>query len=455
MVRGVSRNAAEREREQSLTFRHTLKSTEEWPIIPSPHYENYRGPVERNKFIPLLLLYSFLRVGVLYGQELPISVYGYLDLVARDFGKRQYPNGANENPPPTFLLLRTHILLNSNFAERWQAFTNVRFQSGANIGSERFHDNKGQVELLEAWFEYRVNAWLYVRGGQFLAPFGYFNPRKFQSPIFNSVVLPVMYEEEFLRRASAGTIIPPLQNLQIWGKWLAKNWTLGYHVYAGNGSNTDSNNLDINENKALGVRLWVEPTIHNLTVGVSYYREKGNFSIRPHLDMKAMMQHAQAEERTIDQVLPILPQVEEQELRRTLGIDVRFLWQNLEMRGEFVRSFISDLSLMDATTISDTTASYTFDPSDFNKTFYYVNINYTFLDKWTPYFELNVFEDPRHFVFRNRLIRSTLGVAFRPHPQVALKAEYHLHAFGERYNKPPMDFKSFPMYWLAASIFFN
>ena len=127
---------------------------------------------------------------------------------------------------------------------------------------------------------------------------------------------------------------------------------------------------------------------------------------------------------------------------------------NFEVRGEFVKSSISDLSLVDAST-TDTTQTYTFNSSNFSKTFYYVHLNYTFLEKLTPYFEINVFEDPRHFVFRNELRRLAFGCAFRPHSHVAIKAEFHDHLFGEKFNKKPRNFKNFQMFWTAVSVFFN
>ena len=161
---------------------------------------------------------TVLFMGHSHAQHVPMVIFGYTDLVLRDFGEREYPSGARENPPPTFLILRTHLLLNSTFAENWRAFVNLRFQSGGHLGSSPNHTDKGEIQLLEAWFEYRHSERLQIRGGQFLAPFGYFNTKKFHSPIFNTVVLPVMYEEEFLRRAAATTIIPPVQNLQLSGE---------------------------------------------------------------------------------------------------------------------------------------------------------------------------------------------------------------------------------------------
>ena len=217
---------------------------------------------------------------------------------------------------------------------------------------------------------------------------------------------------------------------------------------------TNEQNLDVNSNKGFGARLWIEPTMHNLTVGGSFYGEKGVFSIRPHVDMKAVMAKARSSSITPNEIVPILPTVTESEARRTLAMDVRYARDNFEIRGEFVRSLISDPSLVDASTISDTTQTYTFDGSNFSKTFYYVNLNYTLLGKLTPYLEINVFEDPRHFVFRKTLRRWTLGGAYRPHPNVAIKAEFHDHLFGEKFNKKPGNFKSFEMYWSAVSVYF-
>ncbi|MCH9030529.1 MAG: hypothetical protein IH819_13210, partial [Bacteroidetes bacterium] len=74
------------------------------------------------------------------GQEKPISIYGYLDLIGRDIYERQFPNGATQNPPPTFVLLRTHIMLNSHFHENWKAFTIFRFQNGTSLGHESINN---------------------------------------------------------------------------------------------------------------------------------------------------------------------------------------------------------------------------------------------------------------------------------------------------------------------------
>ena len=411
--------------------------------------------MKRIRIILLTIFAGLLFSSYSYGQKSPISVYGYFDLVGRDFLKREFPNGAEENPPPTFSLLRTHILFNSRFSEDWRSFINIRFQSGGDIGASEDHEDKGEIQILEVWFEYRHRDWLRLKGGQFLAPFGYFNTRKFQSPIFNTVVLPVMYEEEFLRRSSAGTIIPPSQNLQVMGQFRSKSWTSGYNLYIGNGSSTDENNLDVNINKGLGSRFWVKPLRLNITLGVSFYTEKSFFSIRPHMDMKAMELKAQSLGIKLNEVVPILPVVIESETRHTLGVDTRFLLNNFEIRGEFVKSRMSDLNLVDASEIFDTTQTYIFDDANFSKTFYYVNINYTVLEKITPFFEINVFNDPRHFVFRNELTRVTLGVAYRQLTNVVIKAEFHNHVFGDEFNKQPNNFKSFKMVWTSISILFD
>lgn len=81
---------------------------------------------------------SLVTIGVLfanccYGQVDQLSVYGYLNLISRDFFEREFPNGATENPPATFSLLRTHILLNSKISTNWTSFLNIRFQNGADL----------------------------------------------------------------------------------------------------------------------------------------------------------------------------------------------------------------------------------------------------------------------------------------------------------------------------------
>jgi len=148
-----------------------------------------------------------------------------------------------------------------------------------------------------------------------------------------------MYEEEFLRRSSAGTIIPPPQNLQVVGRFRSNKWTSGYNVYIGNGSSTDENNLDVNTNKGLGGRFWIEPSGFILTLGVSFYKEKSIFSIRPHMDKKEMMLKAQSLGINVGEVLPILPAVRESEVRNTLGVDSRFLLNNFEIRVKFCCNF--------------------------------------------------------------------------------------------------------------------
>ena len=116
---------------------------------------------------------------------------------------------------------------------------------------------------------------------------------------------------------------------------------------------------------------------------------------------------------------------------------------------------MSDLKLVDASAIFDTIQTYDFVGTNFSKTFYYVNINYTVLEKLTPFFEINVFKDPRHFVFRNELTRLTLGVSYRHLTNVVIKAEFHNHVFGDEFNKQPNNFKSFKMVWTSISILFD
>ncbi|TDI83010.1 MAG: hypothetical protein E2O79_05725 [Caldithrix sp.] len=376
-----------------------------------------------------------------------LRIYGYGDLIFRDVFEREFPNTATIDEPKTFSLLRTHFLVSATPINRWRMFVNLRFKNAADLTEGRL---KGEIELFEGWFQYTHSRAFNVRGGRFLSPFGYFNEIHVASPAYNTVVLPLMFEDDFIRTAG-GTIIPPNSNLQVFGDHRRGHFKIGYSLYIGNGTapdeiaqaNRDNLNFDVNDNKGTGFRLALDPT-DNLGGGLSLYSEKGVFNVVPQMQLRADTDGDGVPDTPIVPV-PLPQEVEEE--RKTVGLDFRFTPGDFELRGEFIKSFI------------DITGA------DYDKTFYFVNLNYTFEERFTPYFELNVYRDPTHFVFRSELRRFTLGAAFRPNGFVTLKAEFHNHTFGDVdegedfaqfvTRQPASNFKSFQMFWTGVSFFFN
>ncbi len=380
-----------------------------------------------------------------------LSVLGYFDLVYKDVLEREYPNGYKEDLPGSFNLLRSHLIINSRISPQWKSYSNLRFMQNASLSSDN-HNDAGRIELLEAWVEYNHSELLNIKAGKFLAPFGYFNERKFQSPVFNSVVLPAMYEEEFYIHKSAGTIIPPSQNFQIFGNCTIFDQKISYNIYVGNGSSLDEHGLDLNDNKSIGSRIQISPNIFNSTYGVSYHQENGTFEFQPDIDIDSMWTLSDATPMGTDMppgdVKPILIDGLQQENRSTIGVDGKMNFYDFELRTEFIITRISDLDLKEGN-LDD------YDDSDFSKTFYYFHTNYKLTDKITPFAEVNFYEDPRHFVFRNQLTRYTFGVSYRPIMNILIKSEIHDHQFGTDFNSSPTNFKSFKMFWLGISVFYN
>jgi hypothetical protein len=122
----------------------------------------------------------------------------------------------------------------------------------------------GGVEIERVYLEWAPHSLLAVRAGQFLTPYGIWNVDH-GSPTFIPVVRPYVIGENLFPERQTG--------FEIFGRWDAtQNGTLGYHVTLSNGEGPISEYRDLDENKAIGGRLfWEQHNVGYLRIGGSAY----------------------------------------------------------------------------------------------------------------------------------------------------------------------------------------
>ena len=122
----------------------------------------------------------------------------------------------------------------------------------------------GGVEIERVYLEWSQHPLLTIRAGQFLTPYGIWNVDH-GSPTFIPVQRPYVVGESLFPERQTG--------FEIFGRWDAtRQGTLGYHVTLSNGEGPISEYRDLDENKALGTRLfWEQNSFGFLRVGGSLY----------------------------------------------------------------------------------------------------------------------------------------------------------------------------------------
>ncbi len=267
-----------------------------------------------------------------------LELYGFADfsylhmLGKKDSILRQYVAAY-----PSFYVGHLNLYLSSTLGENWRSLAEVRF-TYSPLGNERQQASDGTfpvtktttvdyaelqrtfswggVEIQRAWLEYQPFDFLSIRGGEWLTPYGYWNDDH-GSPTIIAVHKPFPIGDAFFPEHQTGLVAL--------GKYFVGSTAIGYAATLSNGRGPYDVIRDLDNNKAVGGRVYVESSAFgNLTVGAAAYRGRYTASTKRYRVDNTGAQPVAAIYRTIDSAFDEL----------SLGADVRFLWKGLHVQGE-------------------------------------------------------------------------------------------------------------------------
>jgi len=363
---------------------------------------------------------------MLVGEEGPkLEFYGFADFsYLHVFGSQDNVNKQYVAPYPRFYVGHLNLYMASTLGERWRSLAEVRFtysplgdddKTAANgtfpvadttvIDYAEFQRNFswGGIEIARAWIEYQPFDFLSIRAGEWLTPYGYWNDDH-GSPTIIAVHKPFPIGDQFFPEHQTGLIAL--------GRYFIGSTAIGYAATLSNGRGPYDTVRDLDNNKAVGGRLYVESSaLGNLTVGVAAYRGRFTASTKRYRIDTSGGEPVAVIYRTTDSAYDEL----------SLGADVRWLWKGLHVQGEFMTNEARYDDRYRPRTVS-------FDPTPAFAADYRRIGGYVLLGYRTSWLGLMPYVTGEHSSYTDTDLAPPTwawsgGVNLRPTPNVVLKAE--------------------------------
>jgi hypothetical protein len=214
--------------------------------------------------------------------EYKLDVYGFVDFT---YGHR-LADFSFSAPYNSFAVGNFNLYLGSELGDNWRSLAEVRFTylphgnrvidaTGATTRTDTTAADYtdidrpirwGGVIIERAWLEYSAHPLLTVRGGHWLTPYGIWNVDH-GTPVIIGVRRPFVVGEALFPTSQTG--------IELYGTHGFGELLLGYHLTLSNGRGPVDRYQDLNDNKALGGRLFARldsSSVGTLTLGVSGYR---------------------------------------------------------------------------------------------------------------------------------------------------------------------------------------
>jgi hypothetical protein len=354
-----------------------------------------------------------------------LDLYGFADvsyfhiLTERKNNLRQL-----EAPYPTFFVGHFNLYLASQLGRNWRSLAEVRFiytptgdeDKAAPGGTFPTTDTSatdyaelqrtfswGGVEVQRVWLEYQPFDFLNIRAGQWFTPYGYWN-EDHGSPTIIAVHKPFPIGDAFFPERQTG--------IEAHGKYFLDSVALGYALTLSNGRGPYDAFRDLDNNKAVGGRIYVETNaLGELDVGVAAYRGRFTTSTK-----KYAVDSSSGSPRAV-----IYRHVDAAYDELSLGAEARWLWKGLHVQAEFMMNDAAyDERHRPRTTGFDPRPTFA---ADYRRLGGYLLVGYR-----TPWLTLMPYAIVEHSSYTNTdfsppVTAWTAGVNLRPTPNVVLKAE--------------------------------
>ena len=351
--------------------------------------------------------------------EPTFSLYGFADF---SYFTQIGRTSALTNAHPTFMIGNFNVYFATEFERHWRSLAEVRFlyapngswlsdnAFGASTNAERGDTNVldgsdlnhpirwGGVSIQRIWLEYNFNSYLTLRAGQWLTPYGIWNVDH-GSPTIIGVYKPYIINQDWFPERQTG--------IEAYGSVYLGDTRLGYHLTLSNGRGPIDAYKDLDDNKAIGARLYLknDTLLGTLTLGGSIYR--GNYTDRPG-NGTAIVDGAL--------VVNDPPTLRYEEL--ALAADLKWEWEGLLVQGEIVYRDIRYDDAVRPRTLALPGSPPGFEP-DARMGGMYALIGYR-----TPWLNIMPFVLVQYGDLVTDTHEYSFGLNMRPSPRVALKAEY-------------------------------
>ena len=364
--------------------------------------------------------------GELVGEEGPkLEMYGFADFsYLHAFGSQANLSKQYVGAYPSFYVGHLNLYMASTLGASWRALAEVRFtysptgddNTQAPDGTFPVPDTTatdyaevqrtfqwGGIEIQRAWIEYQPFDFLAIRAGEWLTPYGYWNDDH-GSPTIITVHKPFPIGDEMFPQHQTGLIVL--------GKYFVGPTALGYALTLSNGRGPYDTIRDLDNNKAVGGRVYVESSAFgNLTVGADAYRGRYTASTKRYRVDTSGPEPAALIYRTTDSAYDEL----------SLGADLRWIYGGLHVQGEFMMNEAAYDDRYRPRTVG-------FDPrptfvADYRRIGGYLLLGYR-----TKWLNLMPYVMAEHSSYTNMdfappVWAYSAGVNIRPTPNVVLKAE--------------------------------
>jgi hypothetical protein len=323
--------------------------------------------------------------------------------------------------PPfnSFAVGNLNVYLASSLGDSWQSLAEVRFSylphgatpttgDTARIDTSTPDYTKlgrptrwGGVMIERAYLEYLAHPLVNIRAGHWLTPYGIWNVDH-GSPVIVGVRRPFIVGEALLPESQTG--------IEVYGTHHFDPIRLGYHLTLSNGRGPIDTYQDLNNNKAVGWRLFAnaDTKAGNITLGYSGYA--GRYTDRT-------TQFGFDSEGMVEFTYPVTSDYKE----LSMGLDLKYEFEGLLVQGEGIfNDVVYDELRPEDTFVPTGPAGWV---PDYRRIGVYGLAGYRF-----PFLGIMPFAGAEFYDSGRGQLRSSGafwgGLNVRPTPRVVLKAQY-------------------------------